>query len=135
MVSHSDFPGDLDGQWRLVLKDAINDSMCGTSFVDGVSQEPVSGPIARRLTACTQVVGVMRVDGVECMLGDCSRLLPSAPTLPARASQYEPEPELEAAKPDPWSEAESGDDDSETVDASEVVEVVNDSSRGKRKRR
>lgn len=88
MVSFDQFPNDsgaVPGKWRLALRDEVNDSFCGTSFIGGVSQEPVSGFTARRLSACTSVLGAMRVDGEgECELGDCSRLRPPpAPDQPS----------------------------------------------------
>ena len=80
MISITDLPQDDSGLipaglWLAALRDNLSDGFAGMTFQDGLLTTPITGRMIVRLVATMPVIGVLRVEGDPCEVGDVSRLL------------------------------------------------------------
>ncbi len=78
------------GMWMVALRDHFSDSMGGATFYAGLTVRPVTGKQVKHFVTFLPVVGVLRVEGASCSIGDVSRLLPAEAVQPAAAQAVAP---------------------------------------------
>jgi hypothetical protein len=81
----------VPGMWMVQLREPVSGGVGNAIYDQGKSTTPIDGSWLRRMVVCMGVVGAVRVDGPECLLGDCSTLIaaPAATSEPEDAHGHD----------------------------------------------